>query len=236
MEGFSSWSWAGHMVIVHSSIAGPYDAGFSGSIHEDVDIPKAQSDSGWIRKTVAFYKVDKTGTQWYALHSTQIDGADSPDYVESLSRWTSSDLNESLKLTKLGMEQQSIPLDHVLACWTQTVQLLVDRALSKSPSQRGFNKSGAARGNGYTIRNMEGKELGYLPLTKDYREAQPDKLQFILVAEHRRWEKELGPIFQIIHVEEKHGITFRVQIVRDNMITVDIWRSLGAEWKFVALA
>ena len=154
-------------------------------------------------------------------------------YDECQRRWHTKTQN-SLDRVLQNLERADISPSSVLAFWSQVVHLPVDRVQPRT-EPRGV-EARPGQGYGYTVRGPAGQNLCYLPVTEEYRQAQPDKMHFLLIAQHRRWELQLGPIFQLLHVKKQGEISYRVQIVRDSMITTNIWPTLNPEWEFIVMA
>lgn len=236
---FPSWSWAGWKEEPHYTITSPYDPGFTTSAGTDARIlgtftHPATRDTSCIRKEVAWHCIEKDGITWQPLESSLISDDGSFCYKESRHRWERSDFTELLDRALKGTQQSNVPTSHVLACWTQTVHLKVDRVLSERNEPRGFGTSKSHKGF-YTVRDDAGKNICYLSLKDEYRAAQPDKLYFMLIAHHRRFEQQYGPIMEVMHIETKAGLTYRVTGVRDCIIDVDMWKSFKPKWEAVIM-
>ena len=239
VKHFPTWSWAGWKENPQYTITSPYDVGFSDRPRNDMDIlglldHKDTRDAAWIRKEVAWYCLDDTGEEWRSLATELISEDGSFFYQASNSKWHESDPDQLLQLTKARFGDAEVPLNHALACWTQSVYLRVDRIKSKRDEPRGFGTSKSHK-DLYTVRDANGLNICYLALTEAYRASQPDELYFILIAHHRRFEKQYGPIMEVMHVETKAGITYRVQGVRDCVINIEMWKRFSPKWEFFVI-
>lgn len=240
VEHFPSWSWAGWKEQPHYTITSPYDVGFSNTPRNDMYILGMLDhgdtrDATWIRKEVAWYCLDDSEMEWRPLSTALIKVDGSFFYRSSKNKWDESDPARLLRITKARFFEASIPYKHVLAFWTQSVHLQVDRVKSERVEPRGFGKSTSHAGL-YTVRNAQNRNICYLALTEAYRASQPDKLYFILIAHNRRFEEQYGPLMELMHVETKDGITYRVQGVRDCVIDLDMWESFDPKWEFFSMA
>ncbi|KAK5101502.1 hypothetical protein LTR70_000769 [Exophiala xenobiotica] len=240
VEHFPSWSWAGWKVQPNYTITSPYDVGFSNRPRNDMDILALLDHSGtrdatWIRKEVAWYCLDDSEMNWRPLDTALINVDGSFFYRSSKNKWEESDPARLFRITKARFFEAGVPYKHALAFWTQSVHLQVDRVKSERKESRGFGTSTSHAGL-YTVRNAENRNICYLALTEAYRASQPDKLYFILLAHNRRFEKQYGPLMELMHVETKDAITYRVQGVRDCVIDVGMWKSFKPKWEFFSMA
>jgi len=236
-EGFPSWCWVGWKTLAKSSITSPYDTNFSDDPKGDLaysSVSQSPSDASWMRKEVAFHRIDMENKTWKMLSSTWISDAGSAFYRESRQMWQSANPEQKMKHCEKCLVQADVPLSHALAFYTQTVHLPVDRETGHQ-EPRGFGGSTNWH-DSYIIRCPAGRAICGIKLTEEYRASQPDKLHFILVAQHRRWEQKLGLLLDILHVETRSGITHRVTGVWDCMITQDIWKAMNPLWEFILMA
>ena len=236
---FPSWCWAGQTSHARSDIAGPYDAGFlwahdalhweHNALHPSL---REQTTASWIRKEVAFHYISEDETGWIDLLSTYVSEDESVFYRISAEKWQTNGPKELLVEAKARLHAFNVRVDHALAGFFQIAELDVDRVTS---SKRDFGGRGGGTGMGYVVSAPSGQYICDLALKEDYRKAKPDKMTFILVAQHRRWERQLGPLFELLLIEQQGGLTSRIQIVRDGMLTLKLWEQTTARWEFVVL-
>ena len=83
------------------------------------------------------------------------------------------------------------------------------------------------------VRDRDGQDVGRINVTAEWRESCPDQLSFILVARNLRWTE---PFLDLMCVEWVGGIAFRVQVIRNAVITDRVWDTLSPGWRLVILA
>ncbi len=83
------------------------------------------------------------------------------------------------------------------------------------------------------VRDRDGQDVGHINVTAEWRQSRPDQLSFILIARNLRWSK---PFLDLMCVEWENGIAFRVQVIRNAIITDRVWATLSPEWRLVILA
>ncbi|MCJ1405555.1 hypothetical protein MMC11_008783 [Xylographa trunciseda] len=233
--GFPSWSWAGWMEDVSTTVTSPYDTdceAWWADVYTSPSVSPKTTD--WARKEVAWHIINEEGTNWVEVASECISHEGSAFYAESLSRWAALD-QSPLQEAKQHFSQANLPLSHALGVWTQTITLPVDRDedLSRDwKSLTGAKPSAPFLG----VRDKEGKYVAYICMSDEYRQSQPDELRFMLMGSHRRWEATHGPIMDILHIETTDGITKRVQGVRECSLTLDRWNGMAPEWELIIMA
>lgn len=131
------------------------------------------------------------------------------------------DLRGLLDSTLQVLERAGTPAIHALIFWTQVVLLAVDRSPHKD------NPSAMA------VHDRDGKDIGYMNLTTEWRGLRSGRLSFVLVARNMRWADSL---LDLICVEWVNGIAYRVQVIRNASITDKLWHTLDPEWRLIILA
>lgn len=253
-RGFPSWSWTGWKTQVTCSVTSPYMYGFS-----TIEAQPGHNDSrpspkepDCLRKEVVFHTVDPDTTGWVVIASDSISSQGSFYYWESLKRWMSSDTADLLRRTRTLFAEYNVPLDHALAFWTQSAYFEVDQTVHREfmkrfdevakrgqvPKRTGqLGRDDSNPGWGYAVREPGKQIVGYISLQKEYRAQQSEKLRFIAVSHNRRWTPYgFGPFFDLMHVEERNGITYRVQMMHDSAVTFDVWQSASPSWECVVMA
>ena len=221
---FPSWCWAAWRAAISFSIGSPFDSGFQGqsiSSNDSVGTPKSIQDASTVRAEVAWFRITDAPPSWKSIQNKCISHSGSSFYAESIARWQAQDAEKVLKSTLQLLEQTAIPAEHVLVFWTQVVQLDLDRNPHKA------NQTAMA------VRDRDGQDVGHVNVTSDWRQSRPDRLSFILVARNLRWSK---PFLDLLCVEYVGGIAFRVQVIRNAIITETIWTKLTPEWRLTILA
>ena len=239
-EGFPSWTWAGWHFVVTSNVTGPYDSGFNGERFDDTFLygSKCPKYPFWMRREVAWFHLDDAAKDWTEIQSSWISEDGSAFYAESKRLWEQANPRTFLNDARRKLLDANISSDQALAFWTQRVHLSVDRLeLHKNQTAR---LHGIARIRGsrdfFPIRDNLNRVIGFINLTEEYRISRPDKLEFILIAQNRRWEHKLGPLLDLLGVETIAGVTFRVQNIRDSVVRLGDWQDLGPKWELIIMA
>ena len=220
---FPSWCWAGWQAVATFSIGSPFDHGFQGqdlSSNSLLGKPESTKDASTVRSEVAWFRITEAPPSWKAIQNNWISQAGSTSHTESLAKWQAQDSNSVLESTLQGLQQVEIPASHALAFWTQIVQLEVDRTPHRN------NPSAMA------VRDRDGQDVGHINVTAEWRKSCPDQLSFILLARNLRW---IEPFLDLMCVEWVSGFAFRVQVVRNAVITDRVWGTLDPEWRLVIL-
>ncbi|OAP60492.1 hypothetical protein AYL99_05494 [Fonsecaea erecta] len=235
-QGFPSWCWAGWLKTAVSSVVGAYDSGFSDDRGDDGRGVDGQPEPSWVRKEVAYFKIGEDGRRWHELPAAWLSGDGSAFYQQSRDKWMGEGQYLVRDEVREQLAQAQVPLSHALGFWTQSVRLTVDRDLKvKKGDKRGFGGSEDSY-NGYVVRDDMGKSIGGISLTPEYRSTMSERLLFILIGQNRRWHHKLGPLLDLLHVETKGGITYRVQTIRDAAVRLETWQRLSPRWEFVLMA
>ena len=174
-----------------------------------------------MRAEVAWFRIARDKSSWKTVRNNWIGHAGSTYFAESLKRWQAQDLRAYLDWTLQVLEQAGTPATHALGFWTQVVLLDVDRNPHKD------NPSAMA------VRNRDGRYVGYINLTAEWRDSRLDRFSFALVARNVRWSESL---LDLLCIEWINGIAYRVQVVRNASITDKVWHKLDPEWRLILLA
>jgi hypothetical protein len=220
---FPSWCWAGWRAVASFSVGSPFDYGFQGqssSSNDSLGQPESTKDASNVRAEVAWFRIAQDSL-WEPIRNSWISHTGSTFLTESLAKWQAQNSNSVLNSTLQALERADIPASHALAFWSQIVWLDVDRTPQKD------NPSAMA------VRDRDGQDVGHINITAEWREPRPDRLPFILVARNLRWTSSF---LDLLCVEWVSGIAFRVQVIRNAVITDKIWATLSPEWKLVILA
>ena len=221
---FPSWCWAGWQAAATFSIGGPFDSGFQGqslTSNDSVGQPESTKDASMVHAEVAWFRIAEAPSSWKAIRSNWINHAGSTSHAESLARWQAQNSTSALELTLRVLERADIPASHALVFWTQIVELDVDRNPHRD------NHAAVA------VRDRDGQDVGHINVTPEWRQSRQDRLSFILVARNLRWFK---PLLDLMCAEWVGGIAFRVQVVRNAIVTDTVWATLSPEWRLVILA
>jgi hypothetical protein len=105
--------------------------------------------------------------------------------------------------------------------WTSSARLIVDRE-----GVEGEHRHGSDR---LHVRSVEGDPVGIIYLNKIWRQAQPDKLEFIVIC-----SCGLNSGLTLLLIERQDRVAFRVQRI-DTPIAQDVWAAERPEWKFFVL-
>lgn len=226
---FPSWCWAAHKCQAQSSIAGKHDSGFMHAWVVQNESHYAQKTAAWLRKEVAFHCIDKVTNSWMYLDSCQISADGSVHFDLSMQMWQNNDPAKLLRdaISRCNASNPNLA-EHVLAGFCQVVDLIVDRTDSQQ-----LDYSGRTGSSMYAaVRGPTRQVLRNLALTQEHQKQRPEALEFLLLTQHRRWEKQIGPIFEIMYIQQEQGLTRRIQMVQESVITPCIWSTLGAKWEF----
>lgn len=221
---FPSWCWAGWRAAATFSIGGPFDSGFQGQnsvSNAFLGQPESTKDASTVRGEVAWFRIAEAPPSWKAIQNNWIGHAGSTLHAESLVKWQVQNLTSVLESTLQVLTRADIPAAHALAFWTQVVRLDVDRTPHKDNP------------TAMTVRDRDGQDVGHINVMAEWRESRPDRLSFILVARNLRWRT---PFLDLMCVEWVSGIAFRVQVIRNAIITDRVWASLSPEWRLIILA
>ena len=221
---FPTWSWVGWRAAATFSIRGPFDSGFQNqnpSSNEFIGQPESTKDASSVHGEVAWFRIVEAPTSFKAIQSDWISHAGSTFHAESQAKWQAQDSASVLESTLQGLERANIPASHALVSWTQVAQLHVDRNPHKD------NHTAMA------VRDRDGQDVGHINVTAEWRQSRPERLSFILTARNLRWSK---PFLDLMCVEWESGIAFRVQVIRNAIITDRVWATLSPEWRLVILA
>ena len=238
-EGFPGWSWAGWHFAVVANVASPYDAGFSDDKRENDTLYGRNWPEYpfWIRREVAWFHLEDAANNGVELESSWIGQDDSAFYVESKCLWEQSDPLQTLNEMQKKFLEANIASSHALTFWTQSVCWVVDREKDELKAKpHGILGGYGSSFNGFPVRDNLNRVIGFINITAEYRTSPPDKLEFIQVAQNRRWEHKLWPLLDLLHVETIGDITFRVQVIWDSVVRLGSWSELNPEWKFIFMA
>lgn len=232
-EMFPSWSWVGQCSHARLSGAGPCDAGYMwarGNRHSD--ITERDPQVSWIQKEVAIHYISNNNSQWTKVRSEHIRDDKSVFYGASQEIWRTNNPQQLLVDALARLQAGGVSPAMALAGYFQVAKLKVSRVKSE---KRDFGAGNYGSGMGYAAYTPSGRYICAVTLTEAYRLSQPDNLTFVLVAQQNRWADQLGPLFELLLVEQKQGLTTRLQIGRDTMLTLDKWEEAGARWEFLVI-
>lgn len=205
---FPSWSWLG-------TRGGPND-----------QLQPLAADPSMVRSEIVWYRRSTDNGRFVLIKNDAVPKAEAP--TESL------DLREVWKSTGSPTEPHvstevldSHNFSSYLYFWTSSAHLIVDREGVEGESRYGTDR--------LHVRSVEGDPVGVISLNKIWRQAQPDKLEFIVICSYdlrdrRGWNSGL----MLLLIGRQDCVAFRVQRI-DTPIAQDVWAAERPEWKFFVL-
>ena len=169
---FPSWCWAGWQAGASFSVGSPFDGAFQNqksTSNASLGRPDSVKGASTVRAEVAWFRIAQDNSSWKAVRNNWIGHAGSTFHAESLERGQVQDLKAHLDWTLQVLEQAGTPATHALVFWTQVVLLDVDRKSHKD------NPSAMA------VRDRDGRDIGYINLTAEWRGSRSERLSFALV-------------------------------------------------------
>lgn len=226
---FPTWSWLGWRTVAVSDVASPSSLWALENSTERPIGRHSPPDASSVNKIVAYYRVNDEENGWTRLDSLKIAVRDPEVYKASCDKWT--DMKVLFDIAKHRFAMAKLPLSHMLAFWTQSVYLKVDRSIDEDEDDLSYLRTDDSHGE-LAVRDADGEVACRIDLTDEYRQSHPDRLKFILVA--RSYAR--GHFCEILHVSTIDEITRRVIGVRDTVLGFDIWEKLDPQWEFVTMA
>jgi hypothetical protein len=111
--------------------------------------------------------------------------------------------------------------------WTSSAHLIVDREGVEGESRYGTDR--------LHVRSARGDSVGIIYLNEIWRQAQPDKLEFIVICSCDLRDRRSGNSdLMLLLIERQDWVAFRVQRI-DTPIAQDVWAAERPEWKFFVL-
>ena len=220
---FPSWCWAGWQAAAVFSVGSPFDGAFQNqksTSNASLGRPDSVKDASTVRAEVAWFRIAQDNSSWKTVRNNWIGHAGTTFFADSLERWQAQDLRALLDWTLKVLEKAGTPATHALVFWTQVVLLDVDRYPHKG------NPSAMA------VRDRDGRDIGYINLTAEWRGSRSERLSFALVARNMRWAVSL---LDLLCIEWINGIAYRVQVIRNASITDKVWHTLNPEWRLIVL-
>lgn len=233
---FPYWSWAGWNSVACFDVAGPYDTGFSDDRSENINMygKSCPKSAYWMRKEVVWYRIDQVNG-WVELPSAWISQEGSQYYSQAVQKWQETDAKALFRDTTSPLLAKSLNPERALCFWTQTVELEVDHEETQSS---GYDRMGFGTSifpSGYPVRESSGRSIGCVVLTSEYRASAPNTLKFVMIAQNRRWERKVGPLYDLLHVFTVDGITSRIQVLRNATVDISVWQTLTPTWEFIVM-
>jgi hypothetical protein len=146
-------------------------------------------------------------------------------------------LRDQWKSNKLSIPHGVAGSSHLLRFWTSTASLVVDRSGTQERRQDvDLSDPAILESEEMLIRDpIQNTTVGTISLSRSWRAAKADELDFIVVARSCKSDTGEGHGLYVMLIEWVGDIAYRVQMVRD-LVKEDVWVSLRTQWKLVSLA